>query len=43
MPTLDITPSKHLFNALVQDIDANQAINYNTRSQSPSLVILGGR
>ncbi len=27
MPTLDVTPSKHIYNALVQDIDANQAIS----------------
>ena len=27
MPTFDVTPSKHIYNALVQDIDANQAIS----------------
>lgn len=27
MPTFDVTPSKHIYNALVQDIDVNQAIS----------------
>ena len=27
MPTMDVTPSKHIYDALIQDIDTNRAIS----------------